>query len=75
MLTTIADRGTAQDGKEDNSLFSLVRYEEDWSSLRNSASRTHWLDPLKYIRLGGDDRYLTLGGETRQRYEFFNNSV
>jgi len=51
----------------------LIRYEEDWSGYWNSANRAHtWLEPLKHVR-AGHGRYLTVGGETRQRYEVFRN--
>jgi len=47
--------------------FKLIRYEEDWSSQRP--------DSLKYIPFGGPGTYLSIGGETRQRYEYFLNPV
>ena len=52
------------------------RLDEDWSFLRDPSQRTEPLDWLKYIPL--DDRdftYLTLGGEYRHRFEFYNNDV
>lgn len=52
----------------------LIRYEEDWRALRNPASRTGPFDRLKYIPLRNrDDWYLSIGGEVREYYEFFNN--
>ena len=51
----------------------LLRYDEDWSFLRDPAKRTEFWDPLKYISLGRPDWYLSLGGETRQRYEIYDN--
>lgn len=44
---------------------------EDWSFLSDRSQRTDFWDPLKYIPLGGDDRYLTLSGEIRYRGEGF----
>jgi hypothetical protein len=44
---------------------------EDWSFLRDRSQSTDFLDPLKYISLGKDDRYLTLSGEIRYRAESF----
>src|SRR3989442_540898 len=51
----------------------LLRYDEDWSFLKDPANRTELWDPLKYIGLGKADWYLSLGGETRQRFEIYNN--
>jgi hypothetical protein len=48
--------------------------EEDFSALKDPAKRTDLFDPLKYIPLlGKDDWVLSLGGEARERYEYFNN--
>jgi hypothetical protein len=51
----------------------LLRHDEDWSFLKDPTNRTEFWDPLKYIYLGKADWYLSLGGETRQRYEIYNN--
>lgn len=54
--------------------FQTERWAEDWSFLRDPAARTEWLDSLKYIPLNDNgDWYLTLAGQARDRYEFFNN--
>mgnify|MGYP003393940305 FL=1 len=48
--------------------------EEDFSALKDPAKHTDLFDPLKYIPLlGKDDWVLSLGGEARERYEYFNN--
>lgn len=47
--------------------FKLIRYEEDWSGQKSRS--------LKYMPLGNSGSYLTVGGETRQRYELFRNPV
>ena len=39
--------------------------DEDWSFLKDPSTRTDFWDPLKYIPLGGEDRFLTLSGEIR----------
>jgi hypothetical protein len=53
---------------------TLVRYEEDYSFLRDPRCRTDVWDPLKYLEL---DRqrpvFLTLGVDVRERYEYFRN--
>ena len=46
------------------------RADEDWSFLRDGSKRDFW-DSLKYIPLGGENRYLTLSGEIRFRPEGF----
>jgi hypothetical protein len=54
--------------------FKTLRYDEDYSYLRDPPRRTEALDALKYIPLNGDGTsYLTLGGEVRERYEYFQN--
>jgi len=51
-----------------------LRYDEDYSYLQNPAARTNILSSVKYIPLNQQgDMYLTLGGQMRDRYEFFNN--
>jgi hypothetical protein len=64
----------AQNDKTDRPAYKLLRYEEDWSSLRDPSSRTEWLDRLKYITLGQKELwYLTIGGEIRERFEFMDH--
>jgi hypothetical protein len=54
--------------------FKSLRYDEDYSYLRDPARRTEPLDALKYIPLNSDaTSWLTLGGEVRERYEYFQN--
>jgi len=45
--------------------------DEDWSFLNDRNKRADFWDPLKYIPLGRDDRFLTLSGEIRFRPEGF----
>lgn len=53
--------------------FQCFRYGEDWSALADPSKRTLPLDELKYIALDDDPKiWLSLGGESRTRYEFFN---
>ncbi|MFO1319258.1 MAG: alginate export family protein [Burkholderiales bacterium] len=49
-----------------------MRYEEDWRFLSNRPCRTDPWDRVKYVPLG-PDRYASLGGEARLRYERFEN--
>jgi len=48
------------------------RYDEDWSSLRDSNRQTDPLDRFKYIPLNDRGWYVSLGGEARWRYEYFS---
>lgn len=48
-----------------------LRYQEDYSELANRPPASCWPDCWKYIPLGNrSGRYLTIGGEVRQRYEY-----
>lgn len=50
--------------------FKQLRYEEDWSSLRDPARRTNPTDRFKYILLRDREGWhLSLGGEVRARFE------
>src|SRR5262249_41216923 len=54
--------------------YKQLRYEEDWSFLRDPTRRDDVLDRIKYIPLGEkEDWYLTIGGEVRMQYERFGN--
>ncbi len=56
--------------------FHALRYEEDWSALRDPRLRTGRLDRLKYLPLDGAGRvWISLGGDTRLRYEQFRNPL
>src|SRR6266849_2035924 len=48
-------------------------YEEDWSFMKDRANSGDWLDHLKYVRVS-DSTYVSLGGETRSRYEVYTYS-
>jgi hypothetical protein len=51
-----------------------LRYDEDYSYLADPSKRRDFWDPIKYIRLNEEgDRYLSLGGEGRWRYEYYRN--
>ena len=54
--------------------YNILRYDEDYSFLRNPALRTDFLDPLKFIPLKGrSDHFLSLGGEVREWFESYHN--
>jgi hypothetical protein len=55
--------------------YKLLRYEEDYSYFyRKSSLPPDFWDPIKFIPLWWvDPNYLSLGGEVRERYEFYHN--
>jgi hypothetical protein len=64
----------AQASRPGRPAYTLERYDEDWSFLRDPSRRTDPFDPIKWIPLGRDpSRYLTLGGELRERFQDTRN--
>ncbi len=54
--------------------YQLNRADEDYSYLRDPTRRTDFWDFLKYIPLNAPGSwYLSLGGEARERFEYFKN--
>lgn len=54
--------------------YKLLRYEEDYTYLKDPGYCPDCWDPIKYIPLTRlYDSYLSLGGEVRERYEVFRN--
>src|SRR5262245_10608535 len=64
---------TEQSGRRPE--YQALRYEEDWSVLRDRSLRTDFWDPVKYLRLREGDWSLSLGGEGRLRYEAVRNAT
>jgi hypothetical protein len=66
------------DGKSESPTqipFKPLRYDEDYSSLRDNSS-TNLLGRLKFIPLNAQgDSWITLGGEIRERYEYYQNPL
>lgn len=81
VLSSLAIFAVGNAGAEDVAIpqpppFNKIRYEENYGYLRDPARRSDYLDPIKFIPLDANgDWYLTLGGEIRERYEFYNNSL
>jgi hypothetical protein len=56
--------------------YTQLRYDENYGYLKDPAARQDLIDKFKYIPLQEPgDSYLTLGGESRDRYENFHNYV
>ncbi len=53
--------------------YSLLRENEDWSALKDPSLRHGIWDRLKYIPLGPNGWYLTIGGEIREAFEQVGN--
>ncbi len=54
--------------------FSLERWEEDYSYLKDPSQRSDLWDPIKYIPLNKEgDANLSFGFQARYRYDYFNN--
>ncbi len=54
--------------------YQTLRFDEDWSYLKDKSKRRDYWDVLKYIGLNKEGWYVSLGGEARLRYEHFTNS-
>ena len=55
--------------------YTPLRWNEDYSYLKTSTAPADPFDPIKYIPLNDDgDWYLSLGGQARYRYEWFENA-
>ncbi|PYJ85763.1 MAG: alginate export family protein [Verrucomicrobia bacterium] len=56
--------------------FKQLRYDENYEYLRDPSRRADYLDAIKFIPLNPNgDWYLTPGGEIRERYEYYHNSL
>jgi len=56
--------------------FKQLRYDESYEYLRDPSRRSDYLDAIKFIPLNNNgDWYLTLGGEIRERYEYYHNNL
>jgi hypothetical protein len=74
-IVTVSARADAEDLDERRS-YRLLRDDENWAWLRGPHADDDFWDPVKYLRLGDrDDTFLTLGGETRQWIEGYQNEL
>lgn len=53
--------------------YSLMREDEDWSFLKVASRHQDFWDPIKYVRLGPDGWFLSIGGEAREAFEQVGN--
>ena len=53
--------------------YNLLRENDDWSFLADPLLRSDFWDPIKYIRLGCEACYVSLGGEIREAFEQVGN--
>ena len=60
---------------EERPAFQTLRYNEDWTFLRDASQRADWLDPVKFVPLDGTNVYLSFGGEARLKYELYSEPV
>ncbi|CAN5606601.1 alginate export family protein [soil metagenome] len=61
-------------GSSNSKSFSLQRWEEDYSYLKDRSARSDIFDPIKFIPLNSaGDFYISFGGQARYRYDYFNN--
>jgi hypothetical protein len=57
------------------SSYSLERWVEDYSYLKDPSARSDPFDAIKYMPLNdAGDWYLSFGGQARYRFDYFNNS-
>jgi alginate export protein len=60
----------------ERSMFQTLRYNEDWSFLRDRTQRTDFFDPVKYVPLDTNENwYLSYGADARLKYELYSESV
>jgi Alginate export len=53
--------------------YDLLRENDDWSFLADHSLRSDFWDPIKYIPLGCEACYVSLGGEIREAFEQVGN--
>ena len=74
--TPQASRGSLDLQAAPQSPYQLLRFNEDWSFLRDPAQRHDSFDPVKYIPLNAaGTTYLSFGGEARERYEYYSRAA
>ncbi len=54
--------------------YQELRYEEDWSLLKDPSKHSDLWDRWKYIPFGPEGWYTSIGGESRIRWDFFRDA-
>ena len=55
-------------------MYKLLRYDEDYSYLKDPDRRTDFWDPIKYIPIGDREGwYVSFGAQLRPWFQFYNN--
>lgn len=72
-ITVQAQTGQPASSTEPVRSYTLLREEENWGFLKDPSLRQDPWDRLKYIPLGRDGWFLTLGGEAREAFERVGN--
>jgi len=71
MVVTAASTAIAQDAGPPG--YKLFRYDEDYRYLAKGAENGDFWDAIKYVPIGRDTPvYLSLGGELRERVEYYS---
>jgi hypothetical protein len=73
LSTAHAQAGQTADSSPAVRTYSLMREDEDWSFLKDHSLHQDFWDPIKYIRLGPQGWFLTIGGEARESFELVGN--
>jgi hypothetical protein len=75
LLVTLMPRAAEAGCPSPRAAYRTLRYEENYSVLRDPSCRTDFWDAMKYVPLDDTgDVYLSLGGDVRERYEYFHNA-
>ena len=77
-LTSAIPTVQAQSGQTTDSCgavrtYSLLREDDNWTFLKDKSCRQDFWDPIKYVSLGPDGWFLSIGGEAREAFEQVGN--
>jgi len=72
----VSDGQFGEKSKDEEPLpaYKLLRYEEDYSYLKDPSRRTDFWDAIKYVPVSHrEDWYMSFGGFLRERFEILHN--
>src|SRR5262245_2355917 len=69
ILSSGSSAGAQSDSVTARPAYQQYRYDEDWSVLEDAALRQEPWDAIKYVPLDREGWFLSVGGESRWRYE------